>query len=66
MFANVNSPCKGCERRCGPCHSTCEEYKSYQVQLEMAKKAKKDSVFVPTASFMKRRTRAIKKGRIKG
>lgn len=65
MFVNIKPPCNGCERRNDPCHSTCEEYKSYQAQLETAKQAKKDSVFIPTVGFMKRRKRAIKRGMVK-
>lgn len=34
----ISSPCKGCKDRFVGCHSTCDLYKGYQVELSGVKK----------------------------
>lgn len=40
MF-NLQSPCKGCEKRCPNCHSNCKEYKIFLIANECDKREKR-------------------------
>ena len=38
---NIQSPCKGCIKRCLNCHSNCKEYKIFLIANEYDKRKKR-------------------------